>query len=184
MSMSLATNKATLVVALLPLFATVGCGGSTSQEISRIDGGFFIWPNGISMATTVLGFSPIDQALTGGNWDVSAYESGSYLLELRYEISVPENYERSFTRTGLYCPGSLSSLNGAGNSVTAIDFIGFGEEDSPSVSLYEDIFPGGTKWGVATYVISPGLSEDTFILQTTCGGVEEKVARQTISETN
>lgn len=146
----------------------------------QIDGGSLEWPNGIIMSTSVLDYSPIDGALGDGSWDLSNYQSGSYLLQLRYEIAVPDSYERSFTRASSHCPGSLSSLSGAGDAVTAVDFIGFGDDDSPSIPLYDDIFPGGTKWGVATYVISPEVYGDTLILQSSCGGVEEIIARQSL----
>ena len=184
MSMTQAKSKASRLTLVLSLAAISGCVPSSAGESLELDGGFFSWPNGITMSTSVVGFSPIDDALKEGNWDLSQYEPGTYLLELRYEIAVPAEYERSFTRAGAYCPGVVSSLNGAGDSVTAMEFIGFGESDSPSVPLYDDIFPGATKWGVATYVISPEASRDTLILQTTCGGVEEKVARQSLVDAN
>lgn len=179
-NMTRAMSRAQTLPLVLLLTAVGGCAPSASSGSQEIDGGLFSWPNGVTMTTSVVGFSPIEEALEDGNWDLSEYQPGTHLLELRYEVSVPVDYERSFTRAGWYCPGAVSSLNGAGDSVTGMEFIGFGEADSPSVSLNEDIFPGGTKWGVATYVVSPEASVDVLILQTSCGGSEERVARQSL----
>ena len=162
-------------------FLTLGCAEASPRSAlpptpAAIDlnSGTFSWPNGVQMSIEVTRYGPIGAVLGDEYWDLEEYGEGAQLLALKYTISVPEDYGRSFSRTGSYCPGTLTSLNGSGESVTAVAFLG---DTSPGVDLWDDIFPGGTKWGVETYVVTSDAVGEELILQSNCGGSEDRIAR-------
>lgn len=147
---------------------------SADIEFLPLNAGSAQWDNGVTLKTSVVGYEPIESALEEfrteySYFDTSKYPNGTYLLQLRYDITVPATYPEPFDRASLHCTGSsLSALSGAGDAVSATEFLGEG----PTVSIQDAIFPGGSKYGITAYVVLPEAVNQELILESRCGGPE------------
>ncbi len=142
-------------------------GGVTTQPI---DGGEFTWDNGVTMRLSIERTEPwgdTDDYCGDGSCGIS--EPDDLRLLLRYEISVPEDADEPLEETGLYCPGQLSTVDGASDDLV----IGVAGEYASDPGT---ILPGATKFGIDETSIDRSLLGQEFLLESSCGDPDGETA--------
>jgi hypothetical protein len=146
----------------LPPSPGTGDGQEDDQAPSQpLDGGTFTWASGVSMRLMIEKVEPwgtLDDYCGDGSCGVS--QPDDTRLVLKYEITVPEDFDGSFDASA--CPGTLHVMNG--NDEEAV--ISVAGEYYRSL---EDIRPGATKYGVAEYSIARDSSGEVFYIESSCG---------------
>lgn len=133
---------------------------SPPTEFQPFDGGFFTWPSGVTVTTTVEVLEPWGE-------ETNSCEGCLHLMPddlrfvLRYTISVPGSYAGGLNADR--CSGSLETTSG--NDDEALTFAPGNE----TKVLSGTILPGKTKFGVTEFGISKDYAEEEFVYVSSCG---------------
>ena len=141
-----------------------GSQNSSAAPVSEFlpwDGGEYIWASsGIRMRTELAVVEP---------WPKSEFyeeiPSGSTKVALKYTIKVPRGFSGRFDPT-LSCPGILQVTNGSDEDAI------FTVSDDDRKDLDGVVLPGTTKFGVATWAISPKYRNSEFVMESGCGDID------------
>ncbi|MFE3998952.1 hypothetical protein ACFX43_09165 [Nocardioides sp. YIM B13467] len=140
--------------------------GSSAEEQLPFDGGEYTWKSGVTMKTTVEKSEPwgtTDDFCGDGSCGVA--EPGDTRFAMKYEITVPPDFEGSFEP--ISCPGQLHVESG-NDEDAYIDVAG-----ESAKYLDGTIRPGATKFGVVEYVIKKASASEEFYIESSCGDPDD-----------
>lgn len=139
--------------------------GSSAEEQLPFDGGEYTWKSGVTMKVTVEKserWGRTDDFCGDGSCGVA--EPGDTRFAMKYEVTVPPDFEGSFEPYS--CPGQLHVESG-NDEEAYIDVAG-----QNAKYLDGTIRPGATKFGVVEYAIKKASAGEEFYIESSCGDPE------------
>lgn len=98
-----------------------------------------------------------------GDGSCGITEADDLRVLLRYEVSVPDDYEGDFDASR--CPGELSVLNGNDDEALRP----YQDLNGDTSDINGAILPGATKFGIAGFAVSKDYQDEEFVLTSACG---------------